>query len=56
MKDLTYQRIRAACCDQHGLGKGTTFRNDPRELDEHAAQITAVVLKARRDAAKKKVA
>jgi hypothetical protein len=46
--DKTYQRIRAACCDQHGLASGISFRNDPQILDEHAAQITAVVLKARR--------
>jgi hypothetical protein len=40
----TYERIRAACCEEHGLGQGITFRNDPRMLDEHAHYIEKLVI------------
>jgi hypothetical protein len=53
VKNDTYLRIRAACCSEHGLASGVSFRNDPRLLDEHAAAITQTVLKAK---AKKKAA
>lgn len=48
--DPVYQRIRAACCSEHGLGARAGIpRNAPEALDEHAAQIVAVVVKAKRD-------
>jgi hypothetical protein len=53
VKNETYRRVRAACCSDHGLASGVSFRNDPRLLDEHAAAITQTVLKAK---AKKKAA
>jgi hypothetical protein len=50
VKNETYLRIRAACCSEHGLASGVSFRNDPRLLDEHAASITQTVLKAKKKA------
>lgn len=55
MKNQTYLRIRAACCEDHGLATGVSFRNDPALLDEHAAYVTSLVLKAK-SKPKKKVA
>ena len=39
--DPTYLRIRAACCEEHGL-------KDKQALDDHAAHITSIVLKAKK--------
>ena len=55
VKNPEYKRIRAAMCETHGLGGFTRRgrRDGPELLDEHAASIVAVVLKAK---AKKKAA
>jgi hypothetical protein len=44
-----YERIRAACCETHGLGgsRNGTFRDNPKPLDEHARAVTKLVLGAR---------
>lgn len=47
-----YDRIRSACCEEHGLGQRNMNgkwvpRNDPEALDDHASKITALVLWAR---------
>ena len=49
MTDPMFLRIRAACCEEHGLGK------DPHALDNHAAHVCSVVWKAKRSK-KRKVA
>lgn len=38
----TYDRIRAACCDIHGLGDF-----DPYAVDRHAAAIVEIVAQAK---------
>lgn len=53
MSAAVYERIRAACCDEHGLATGVSFRDDPVILDLYAQNITAVVLKARREQERK---
>jgi hypothetical protein len=47
--ERTYERIRAACCETHGLGgsRNGTFRDNPKLLDEHARAVTKLVLGAR---------
>lgn len=46
-----YERIRANCCPEHGLGGITGQKDQPRDdpqlLDDHAAQITQTVLRAK---------
>jgi hypothetical protein len=57
LPDPVYTRIRASLCPIHGLG-GISGRRDERRdnkalLDEVAAQVTAVVLKAKSGSVKK---
>ena len=42
MTDPLFVRIRAACCEEHGLG------DDEHALDNHAAHICSIVLKAKK--------
>jgi hypothetical protein len=50
-----YERIRANCCEIHGLGARAGIpRNDPEALDRHAAAIAAEVIKAKVENPRKK--
>ncbi len=49
MNDPMFQRIRAACCNEHGLANGVSFRSDPKVLDDYAARIVLTVLKLKRE-------
>jgi hypothetical protein len=58
LPDPVYTRIRASLCPIHGLGGGASgksggVRDNPEVLDEVAAQVTVVVLKAKSGSVKK---
>jgi hypothetical protein len=57
LRDPVYTRIRASLCPIHGLGgisgKSGEYRDTKSLLDEYAAQVTAVVLKAKSGSVKK---